>query len=590
MEQYSVLHMMKVKELGGIGMHIDRHYMQHNVDGSKSHLNEELSSYGGMDLNTAISHRIEEGYKKPVAIRQDAVKAIGVMLTGSHEQMKKIEEDKEIFKQWKEANYKFACEQFGEKNIVRFSVHRDEKTPHIHCIFVPITQEGGLSAKSYMNGKDHLRSYQDKYGKVMEKFGLSRGLSKDITQEVHISTSDYYRETSKIIRESETKTEQIKLSNVLSLKEVRESVQEEMVRGHRLALDYKSKAEQHERMYKNLLEKEIERDLDRVKREVNLVKHVASMGYKVDKEKTCQSYAVMEKGGDKLVIRTSPNDQGHWTYGSVTDMYSSPKGEKDKGTIVDFMINRGYSFKDIRGLSSNHLDNTVWENIQKEKRLLLSDKEIEKKLVEAHLSSVEPVPSWQKNYLEKRGINAETYNMYEGKGLEVGEKAVFALYQDIDHEFKGRPCSTISYYFEEGESRQRFHYGLHRGLSVLNGNSNQVMILESPVDGLSHKERHGGNITYISTCGNLIKQVKEELERVIKTVKSTNKELLLSFDNDPKGIEMSKQVEKMCEEIGVTPKSIQPSIGKDWNEELMRKIGTEKDLSKGFRMSRGRGM
>jgi hypothetical protein len=26
MEQYSVLHMMKVKELGGIGMHIDRHY------------------------------------------------------------------------------------------------------------------------------------------------------------------------------------------------------------------------------------------------------------------------------------------------------------------------------------------------------------------------------------------------------------------------------------------------------------------------------------------------------------------------------------------------------------------------------------
>ncbi len=593
MEQYSVLHMIKLKELGGIGMHIDRHYTQHNVDHSRSHLNEELSSYGGMELITAVSIRIEEGYKKPVAIRQDAVKAIGVMLTGSHEQMKKIEDDKEIFKQWKEANYKFACEQFGERNIVRFSVHRDEKTPHIHCIFVPITKEGGISAKSYMNGKDHLKSYQDQYGKVMEKFGLSRGVSKDVTQEVHISTSDYYRETSKIIREAATKTEQIKLSNVLNLKQVRDSVQGEIVRGHRLALDYKDKAEQRERMYKELLEKGIEQDIDRVKREVNLVKHVASMGYKLDKEKSCISYAVMEKGADKLVIRTSPNEKGHWTYGSVSDMYRSPKGEKDKGTIVDFMINRGYSFNDIRGLSSNHLDNTVWESIQKEKRLILADKEMQKELVEIHLSSVKPVYYGQKNYLEKRGINANTYKVYEGKGLEVGEKAVFTLYQNLDQEFKGIACSTISYYFEGRESRQRFHYGLPRGLSVLNGNSksNQVMILESPVDALSHKEKYGGNFIYVSTCGNLIKQVKEELERVIKGVKSnTTRELWLSFDNDPKGIEMSKEVEKICKNMGVTPKSIQPSIGKDWNEELMKEIGTQKELSKGLRMGRGMGM
>ena len=591
MEQYSVLHMVKLKEVGGIGMHIDRHYTQHNVDGSRSYLNEELSNYADVELSRAILNRIEEGYKKEVAIRKDAVKAVGVMLTGSHEQMKKIEGDEELFKRWKEANYEFACEQFGENNIVRFSVHRDEKTPHIHCIFVPITEEGGLSAKSYMNGKDCLKSYQDQYGKAMEKFGLSRGLSKEVTQEVHISTSDYYRETSKIIREAETKTEQIKLSNVLNLKQVRDSVQGEMVRGHRLALDYKEKAEQHERMYKNLLEKEIEQDLDRAKREVNLVKHVASMGYKLDREKSCVSYAVMEKGGDKLVIRTSPNEQRHWTYGSVTHMYRSPKGEKDKGTIVDFMINRGYSFKNVRGLSSNHLDNRVWESIQKEKKLFLADKEIQKELVEIHLSSIKPVPYGQKNYLEKRGINAETYSIYEGDGLKVGEKAVFALYQDLDYKFKGSPCSTISYYFGSGKSHQRFHYGLPRGLSVLNenSNSNQVMILESPVDAISHKEEYGGDTIYICTCGNLIKQVKEELEQVMKVVKSTNKELLLSFDKDPKGIEMSEQVEEMCKEIGVTPRSIQPSIGKDWNEELMKKIGMQKELREGFRMSQGMG-
>jgi Toprim-like len=71
-----------------------------------------------------------------------------------------------------------------------------------------------------------------------------------------------------------------------------------------------------------------------------------------------------------------------------------------------------------------------------------------------------------------------------------------------------------------------------------------------------------------------------QLEGVIKTVKSTNKELLLSFDNDPKGIEMSKEVEKMCKNIGVTPKLIQPSIGKDWNEESMKERVMEKEKNR----------
>ena len=41
----------------------------------------------------------------------------------------------------------------GEENITRFAVHLDEKTPHIHCVFVPITEDGRLSAGDWVGNR-----------------------------------------------------------------------------------------------------------------------------------------------------------------------------------------------------------------------------------------------------------------------------------------------------------------------------------------------------------------------------------------------------------------------------------------------------
>ena len=570
MTQYSILHMTKYKELGGIGSHLDRKYAQHNIDSSKSHLNEDLSIWAHIELNTAIATHIEQEYQKSEAIRRDAVRAIGVVLTGSHEQMKKIESNQKLFNQWKEDNYQFACQEFGKSNIVRFSVHRDEKTPHIHCVFVPITKEGGLSAKSYMNGRDCLRAYQDRYGKAMEKFDLSRGLPVDVTQEAHISTSDYYRETSQLIRDAEGKTAGIKLSNALSLKQVKESVQGEIVRSYRLALDYQDKADQYERMYKSLSKQARKQELERVKRDVNLVQHVASMGYKVDTNKSCRTYAVMSKGGDKLVIRTSPNKGGHWVYMSAIE-------HKDRGTIVDLMLNRGYKDEEIRGLTSKHLDETVWLQVSSEQKRYITDKELQSRIALNKLLSVGSV-NISRNYLEKRNISNNTNSIYKGNGLEVGHQAVFGLYQELNHHYEGRLCSTITYSFTElGERQKRFQTGLPRGLSVLKGRNNKVIIMESPIDALSHKQLYSEDNTYICTCGNLTRQIVEELRKVIEGSKLYNKELILSFDNDEAGKKMSNQVLNMSRELGATPKLVQPSAAKDWNDELTQKVITQKE-------------
>lgn len=213
MSQFAVLHITKYKALTRIGSHIDRkHSPRHtntaktdfneellltlgcSVDKERSHLNEELSTQKPLlPLHEAIEKRIEEGYASHRALRKDAVKALGIILSGSHQRMKQIEAQPLLFEQWKQANFLFAAQLFGKENIVRFTLHRDEKTPHFHCVVVPITPKGQLSARHFINGSHTLKRYQDLYAQAMAPFGLQRGLPASITFAQHQPTHEYYR-------------------------------------------------------------------------------------------------------------------------------------------------------------------------------------------------------------------------------------------------------------------------------------------------------------------------------------------------------------------------------------------------------------
>ena len=49
-------------------------------------------------------------------------------------------------------NYKALAERIGEKNIISFIVHCDEKNCHIHATITPILKDGRLSAKDMFGG------------------------------------------------------------------------------------------------------------------------------------------------------------------------------------------------------------------------------------------------------------------------------------------------------------------------------------------------------------------------------------------------------------------------------------------------------
>lgn len=85
----------------------------------------------------------------------------------------------------------FIGEKFGFHNIVEFGVHLDERTPHIHCVVVPLTKDGRLSAKEMMGDRRKMSQLQEDYGKAMqESFGLQRGIKGSTA--THDTVKEYY--------------------------------------------------------------------------------------------------------------------------------------------------------------------------------------------------------------------------------------------------------------------------------------------------------------------------------------------------------------------------------------------------------------
>lgn len=250
---YAVYHGSKGKGSGGgVGHHIDRtegmeHTYQH-ADPKRIHMNLNLipkNEYSNMPLPKAIKHRIQEGYKGKRKVRNDSVKYLSHVLTGSHEDMKKIFSDQDKKKAWLQKNYDFVVKEYGKKNILRFTLHLDEKTPHIHAITVPLTEDGRLSAKEVYGNKGVLISRQDRYAEEMQEFGLERGLKS--TGIKNDKASDYYARISEAQRNVDSIIPEPSKNILGSYKESSIVEMQEALRSAHLALaDLKSKYEREQ--------------------------------------------------------------------------------------------------------------------------------------------------------------------------------------------------------------------------------------------------------------------------------------------------------------------------------------------------------
>ena len=132
-----------------------------------------------------MSEALIKQYECP-RVRSDSVRIVETLITASPEffKGKKKSEIRGFF----EHAVDFLKQELGEDRLISAVVHMDEKTPHMHVSFVPITQDGHLSAKLILGNRKTLTAWQDRYWKHMvSKYPeLERGESASKTGREHI--------------------------------------------------------------------------------------------------------------------------------------------------------------------------------------------------------------------------------------------------------------------------------------------------------------------------------------------------------------------------------------------------------------------
>lgn len=212
----------------GASDHIERKTIPKNADPTRTHLNRELVEFpdGVSDRTEAISHRIRTaGIKRKIT--PDQVRAIRIVLSGTHEDMMKIQDEGRL-DEWCDDNLQWLHYTFGKENTVSAVLHMDEHTPHIHATVVPIvTGERRKANKKQADGKrsyrkkantvrlcaddvltrEKLVAYHDSYARVMEKYGLQRGVYGSEAR--HTTTAQYYRDLKRQTGELEANMRQL---------------------------------------------------------------------------------------------------------------------------------------------------------------------------------------------------------------------------------------------------------------------------------------------------------------------------------------------------------------------------------------------
>lgn len=186
--QYAILRFAKYKgpEIGHIESHNERTKEKYasnpDVDTARSRLNFHLVTPQRKYRAEAEKQIAEAGCRT----RSDSVRVVEALVTASPEFFKGKKKG-EVKAYFQEA-LGFIREHQDPKTIISAVVHMDEKTPHMHLSFVPLTADGRLSAKEIVGNKKKLTQWQDRFWEHMVKKypDLERGESASETGRDHI--------------------------------------------------------------------------------------------------------------------------------------------------------------------------------------------------------------------------------------------------------------------------------------------------------------------------------------------------------------------------------------------------------------------
>lgn len=216
-----------IKDLGQIGAHNkrDKKAYKYNpdIDITKTKNNIDivpLSEKYSQGFYNLVKDYKKEYEEKQLTTREDRRKSFDKMLDDSNSVVADelmFTSDNEFFKnmskkdikKWADTCMDFVYKDLGytKEQVLHATVHMDEKTPHLHCVVVPLikkfdkrtnTKKYTISKKHYMKSGAYISELQDKYWQRMNDkgFKLERGIKNSDNE--HISIKEFKKITRKL--------------------------------------------------------------------------------------------------------------------------------------------------------------------------------------------------------------------------------------------------------------------------------------------------------------------------------------------------------------------------------------------------------
>ena len=273
--QYGILRLKKYKgqTVSWIEAHNERQKESYasnpDIDTQRSKLNFHPAKPKGKYRQVSDQIIRESGCR----VRKDSVTAVEVLITASPEffEGKKPREVKEFF----DYALEFMKSKQDESTYISAVVHVDEKTPHMHLCFVPLTPDNRLSAKTIIGNKKKLTQWQDEFhAHMVKKYpDFERGESASSTGRVHLPPRQY-KAAVQLTAQREALMDKIRSVTVFNMKSLLPEIMADMDKYIRGAEGFKTQLVKVSRKNKDLeaevasLEKQLESETQSVLQEL----------------------------------------------------------------------------------------------------------------------------------------------------------------------------------------------------------------------------------------------------------------------------------------------------------------------------------
>lgn len=311
-------------------------------------------------------------------------------------------------------------------------------------------------------------------------------------------------------------------------------------------------------------------ELERFKREINLVEYAEAQGYEIDWRESSRASVVMRRGDDKIVVATDTD--GHGIYFSVRD-------DRDNGSIIDFVqrrqgLNLGQVRKELRpwiGGQAQQRQRQVERRPAHERPRKPEPSSADRRQVLAAYMKMKPCNGRHPYLEQQRGIDAEI--LAEGRfvgmvRIDARGNAVFPHY-DRDgltgYELKNDGFTGFS---KHGQKSIWYSSNLTT--------ARRVVLVESAIDAMSHAQITGDrDAAYLSIGGSMSDQQRELVRSALARAAERGAEIVIGTDADAGGDRLAQELQALAP-VHARVRRERPEA-KDWNDVLQIEIEREQE-------------